>query len=714
MTVVDAKSMSRFAQQLAIEVKVSVGSPPYYPYNWISLWNSKIEKIEINPNSTPSVAVFWFPQYRWPTNLVYHKHGNMVRIRTTEPNNNDRSIIFQGFITRRRPSFSGGTESTKAHERFSIVALDFRWLLAVTSPVFGQAARGPDDYYHYGASYQYPKNNSYTFLTGRRTIFNANGKPDKDPILLNYTAYSQQVPLFADPENAVPWTARDMIVYILSPLYNRSYNYIPIKPSSLPGLEYGDFDKVLSNISVEGLNVMEAVELVCRHIGWSFRQDFTNTGSPTLVFYKSGSAYGYSRRNEEGTILHQLHAPAVGENITTAVSQGRKLLWSMVLDEDISEIINEPQGFGSPHRFEFTTALVPAWLDSELVPDVSEELANLFFTQAQLQELTLPNEKNYYRYYHPRGNSFLRNVGRQWALNESGKYSGSATYNRGMPFDFSNVIDSKYILNYQGKRLFAPFRRQLLPCLTVDKDSFSSVGIRVEFSLDFGYTWQVLPASISSLGGECGIYIDEANLAEMVDQSEGIISGGDLDGVQLNYWTSLCDDIVNGRSFKNGQWRTRIRVTASIQMDMRLGFYAPNISNFSSPFRQSRLYDFSERYGLAKRSPQSVFFGSSLPAYQVDSSYVLSNHLEAIRRANQNLAVSGVFVLERLWLGDGSGRVHFTIGDGVEKITGRNYNLFISSDQGIVYPEIIKIIYMPEEQKMQLITRDLRFAEVSL
>ena len=33
---------------------------------------------------------------------------------------------------------------------------------------------------------------------------------------------------------------------------------------------------------------------------------------------------------------------------------------------------------------------------------------------------------------------------------------------------------------------------------------------------------------------------------------------------------------------------------------------------------------------------------------------------------------------------------------------------------GAVYPEIVRIIYYPEKQQQKLITRDLRFAEMTL
>ena len=384
-------------------------------------------------------------------------------------------------------------------------------------------------------------------------------------------------------------------------------------------------------------------------------------------------------------------------------------------------MVNKPWGLGAPHRFEFTAELVPAWQDINLIPDTSEDNACLFLTEAELQELTDPNLYSYYRYYHPRGSLFYLylTVGCKWCLNESGRYTKSTTYDRGKPFDFSSgdppPVPLKYILNSAGKRLFAPFNRRLLPCLTIDKDSLNTVGILVEFSFDGGQTWQVIPAAISSVNDECGIYIDEANLAEMVDQAEGTISGGTLDGIQLNYWTSLCDDKLNNRLFKNGEWKTRVRVTASVQLDQRLRKHETPSTTSVSPFYHSRIYDFSEKYGLARRSEASLFHDGDLSADETDSIDVLEAHIEAIRRANEDMSISGRFTLERLWLGDGVGRPDFALGDCIEEITGRDYPLGVDiGDDKKLYPEIIQIIYAPDRQMLTLITRDLRFAKVLL
>jgi hypothetical protein len=673
-----------------------------------------VDRIEINMGAEPSTARLTFPDIRWNVRSRALRAGTMIRIRTADSHG---TVVFQGFITGFSSSFTGGMgageQFSRADESNVFICHDFRWCLAVTSVISGQVARGPDDYDDYATPFEYPKWDAYRVLTGRRVVFNPEGKANMDRIDLRLTDGNRSIPIFAPPGSfgVEFWTARNMIRYILGPLCNLALDYMPItEPAALRGIYHSDFDKVLSNITVEGLNIIEAIDLICRHLGWSFREEYQEDDDPTLVFFKPGSAEGHTRSSAYPTILHSLHAPAVGESIIAAVAEGRKMLWSMAIQEDYANVVNTPWGNGAPDRFEFTAELVPAWLDSELVPDTSEDMANLFFTDADLQDIADPNAKSYFRRYHVRGSECRRSVGRQWCLNETDKYS-LAPYSRGAPFDLSTVIPAEYIFDEEGKRCFARFGRQLLPCLSRDASSLNSVGFKVEFSFDFGCSWQVFPCSIQSLPDECGIYIAEPNLCEMVDKNELTLASGALAGAQLNYYTAIADDLLASRSWP--YWRTHCRVTASIQTDRRIARYSPRSSSYTSPFNQRRLYDFSNKYGLAARTASSVFNGS-LTADEYDHSDVLADHLDAIRDAAQDASLSGIFVLDRLWLGDGGDEPAFMIGDGIEDITGRDFSLSGRVGSRKIYPEIVRIVYLPAEQRMHLITRDLRFAEATL
>lgn len=714
MTTQDAQSLGRESQVMLVEYNKGIGSPPQYG-NWTPMLNAKVGRIEINKDGTPSSATILFPTLRWDEYNGLNK-GDMIRIRTFEANPSQRTIIFVGFYVTSTLDFGGGNTKS-SYEYNTAFAFDYRWVLSMTSPIDGQMARSPDDYTDYGTDGQLPIGGKFHWMSGRRVIFNADGKADKDPDTLFYTSSpgtTLSMPLFADRDFATdPWTARDMINYCLSPMYNQAFDYIPLgEPNTIVGLDHQDFDKVLLHIVVDGLSIPDATDLICRNIGWGWRLDHFNNGSTAIVFYKLAGAVSYQRSSTNPIILQELHAPAPGEDISLAVANGRRMLWQMTLAHDITALVNNPLGLGSPHKFEFTAELVPAWKDSNLAPDSSDNYDNLYFTDADLQSITNPDSKSFYKYYHPRGSQFKRDVGRKWALNEAGRYSASGTYNRGMPFDFATVIDSKYIKDEAGERTYGPFNRQLLPCITADKDSLNSVGYKLEFSFDGGTTWQVIPASVTSLKDECGIYIEEANLAELVDQKEGTISGGYLDGKQLNLWTSLSDDKINSRAFKDNEWKTRVRVTASVQMDKRLTLEKLPGANSGSPFLQSRIYDFSREYELSQRTASSVFNGSDLPPLDVDASAKLEAHLAAIQQENEDASVSGRFTLDRLWLGDGSGTPLFAIGDSISRITGREFDLSANIGSSKVFPEIIKIVYTNETQKTTLITRDLRFAEV--
>ena len=707
----DERQPQRTAQFLVVEVNPYSGSPPAYESGWHTVWAAKVGRIEIGNAARPSIAVVSFPDLRWDADHGL-RHGDRIRITTAEADEEDRTCVFSGFMTNQVASFAGGSKKSKGHERNGVICADHRWLLQRTTLARGQYVRGPDDYDNYGTDTQSAKADGYTYMTGRRLIFNADGKPNKDPVVAEFAVaegVSYDTPIFAARESqADAWTVKEMLAYLIN-IHNTANDYFEIAdPMIDPILVDDDMDRVLTHVVCEGLDVLTAIDQIVRQVGWSFREDYTSGGTALLAFYKINSAEGGERTAaQQPTIRHELHAPAAGEFIGYAVAEGRKMLIAAQIAEDIGDVINSIRGLGAPDRFEFTAELVPAWKDSELVPDTSESNAQVYMTEADLQSDENPNGYSVYEKYHVKGDSFwtYRDVGRKWALNEGGDYS-AGLYDRGMPFDFTSVIDAAYVLGDAGKRLYAAFNRQLLPCLTRDVHTLDSVGIKVEFSLDGGENWQVLSGVINSLSDEAGIYIDESNLGEMLNEGEGTISGGTLDGVELNYWTSLCDDKLEGRSFKDGKWKTRVRVTASIQMDQRLVRFSAPSSAGGSPFEHKAAHDLHDSHGIAKRMAASMFESEGLPAEELDTSAWLSASLDRIREANEDMSISGQYLLDRMWLGA------FACGDAIERITGRDYDLSVDYGSRIIYPEIIQIVHLPIQQKTTLITRDLRFAEV--
>ncbi|MFA5187047.1 MAG: hypothetical protein WC551_11245 [Patescibacteria group bacterium] len=718
--ITDKNRINRFAQPLVVEARPCSQASGYGV--WQPVYNARVEEITLNAGAdAANTAVITFPTLRWNQMFTGLNLGVNIRIRTDAPVRGDgspyrgqsRAVLFQGFLTNYRSRFAGGTGQSSPTETNTVICMDYRWLMSRTSPVFGIYARSRDNYDTFETT-PVPAN-SATHFSGRRCIFNADGQPNRDATAYSYSVGGDVVdtPLFSgqvygDPQ---PWTARQMLQYLLSPYLNRIYSLFKINDvTALTGVDHADFDRVINHISVDAGNIISGIDLILKNIGQSMREEYTLDG-PQWVFYRPGEAVSEPRSTSAPVILHSLHAPAAGEVITDAVADGLKMLYGAEFDEDISAVINTPVGLGAPERYEFTAELVPAWLDSDLsVPD-GTEIDPFFSTEAVLQAEANPNRFDIYKYYHASGSSFKRDVGRKWALNEAGDYSASASFDRGMPFDFADVLDAAdaYV---DGVRKYGLFRRVLLECLTFDASDLNSVGIRVEFSFDGGSTWHVPQTAASVLTTECGIRIEDPNLSELLDPAGGVISGGDLDGQELNYWTSLLADKADGNSFKDNEWNTRVRVTASVQLDQRLLAQSLPTSGSGSPFYHRRVFDFSDRYTYSVRTDSSVFDGGALSAWNTNEYDKLTAHLDALRDANENMSINGRFTLDRLWLGDGSGAEDFRLGDGVEAVTGRNYSMAAAIDGTTVYPEIIQITYDVQRQKQHLITRDLRLANM--
>lgn len=698
--------MLRTAQPLVVEARRCDGSG--FDPTWSLLWGTVVEELEINHGAKFNKAVIRFSGVRWLENMPIN-FGWQIRICTDQEQG--FTVLFHGFAAGYRSSLTGGTGGADSREEVAVECYDFRWLLHKTSPLYGQIARSVDNYN--GIT---PKN-EFTFFSARPLVFNAEGKENRDPVALtgqgvesNYKSFT--LPIFADKSISEFWSAREMIGYILSIYTNRYFGLFPILSTDCLGLDHVDFDKIIHSINCETLTIPEAIEKVCKNVGQTWREEYTANG-PVWVFYKPGEAASGQRSSTIRTILHTLHSPAAGESIDVAVAGGAKMLYAANFARDIDSVVNNPWGIGDVERFEVTVNLVPGWQDSDFTLDSASSYANLFKTDADLSVETNPNQYSYFSRYHTRGNAFQRDLGRKWVLNEIGTYTPAA-YDRGAMFDFSTVVPADYIKSKTtGKRLFGPFGRSFKPCLTFDKDSLNSLGIKVEFSFDSGATWQILPTSIENLSGECGIRITTQNLAELVDLAKGAIAAGSLTGKELNYFTSLADDKVNSRSFKNAAWKTRCRVTATVEMDHRLTKDSRPSGYSGSPFLQAAIYSLTDRYTFTKRTASSSYYGSNLPAWETDESDKLYKHIDAIRQANEDLSVNGSFTLDRLWLGDGSGVADFALGDGIEGLTGRSFSFAAQVAGRTVYPEIIQITYRPIQQKQILITRDLRLAETA-
>ena len=180
----------------------------------------------------PSTASFTFDDVRWSVAQPYGlTRGSRVRIITDDPlgGGQVQTICFEGVVTAIGRSFSGGDDGGGAFERLLLTAADYRWLMSRTSFVLGRFVRSVDDYTD-GDLTKSPLANSATYLTGRDVVFNADGRPDRDPVDLTLNNHPQAtgfvgaMPLFYPPSRpgAAYWTIRAMLRYVLNPFFNRS------------------------------------------------------------------------------------------------------------------------------------------------------------------------------------------------------------------------------------------------------------------------------------------------------------------------------------------------------------------------------------------------------------------------------------------------------------------------------------------------------------
>jgi hypothetical protein len=692
----DKNRSTRVAQRLIVEFRKpdATGAGGWQPY-----WDAEAVKVTLSAGMVPNTAEIRFPRLRW-NDFVGFIWGTQIRIRTAVPmlrNGSPRydqlqpAVLFQGFAVKRPVGWHGGDDKGGAHESSTILCLDYRWFINAGLSIYGQYARAYTDI-----------KSTFTFFSGRRCIFNEKGKPNRDADA--WTDGDLTFHLFGSDEY---WTCRQMLSQILLQTLIRTH--ITEVAGLDNALDVSDLLATPHHVIIDTMPALEAILRIIGPLGWTLREEYTFNG-PKWVFYKAGRARYDSRNAVALTILHDLWAPAPGELAPASAALGRKLVTGGRLVEDIAAAVNSPVGLGAPERYEATFNLVPGWKDADLVPDSSDDYANVFVAEADLQASIEPDAYSVYKYYHPLGSHFRRDVGRKWVLNEAGDYT-AAPYGRGDIFDFQTVLPADRAINSHGF-LWGPFRRKFLPCLTFEEGSVNSVGIKVELSMDGGTTWQELTAEIANLEGECGLRIESPNLSDILDKTNRDLSGGDLDGFELNYWTSLCRDKLAASTWPN--WQTRIRVTASVQMDQRLRVAAAPTANSGSPFPQTRVFDFSDEYTYSLRTTSSQYSSSGLSAWDTDETEKLRARIEAIRDANEDKSVAGPVILDRLWLGDGTGEPEFKVGDGVRRFGGRWYDLGGTVRNDRVYPEIAQIVYDNQTQKQTLVLRDARFAQVEL
>jgi hypothetical protein len=349
------------------------------------------------------------------------------------------------------PVFSGQIESsemqrTDDNEKLEIIARDFSVNMKRLS-VYGRRLAKADG--------------SSIFLTGLDTIFNPDGKGNASsiPVGINgksYTAFSSEL------SQDRFWRYAEVIDYLLC-------EYVPpgqIKTPSFSRLQAVTENRIVRDLDVTGLNLIEALYRCCQRIGLDFKivpRLSDNGPNQAIVLYRTGT----------GRIV-ELNCQPAGQQLSISKTNiarlhSRKKFWPIT-----HKYITQ----GDFKIYEATFELVKAW-DPGL------------------------EQNNYDAFSSSTNPTFYQNkdVYRKWCLNEAGQYSGPP-YNQGDIFDFSEIFQSSNFL-YRCRRFW--------PSLSTDTQG-RSLGYFLQVSYNSGQSWWQYLHAFNILLDECGVWLSSDQL----------------------------------------------------------------------------------------------------------------------------------------------------------------------------------------------------------
>ena len=318
------------------------------------------------------------------------------------------------------------------------------------------------------------RDSSAVFLPSEDAIFNAQGRGNASPELLEYQGRSYTA--FCDElSRGRQWTLAEVIYYLLC-------EYLPAGQITVPSLgllRAMTNDQMVRHLDVTGLNLAEALHQCCMVAGleYKFVARLCETGpGQAMVLYRIG-------RGRKVEINCQKAGGQLSVSRTNAARlHGVKSFWP---------VTHRYIGLGDLKVYEGTFELVRAWDPND--------------------------EDTAYDKFSPTSNSDFRRVKdvyRKWCLNEAGDYS-IEPYNLGEAFDFSKIFDGSD---------FARRRRRFWPCLSTDKQS-KSLGYYLEVSCDNGGHWRQYLCAFNNLLDECGIWLssDMLDLNTWIAALKGVL-----------------------------------------------------------------------------------------------------------------------------------------------------------------------------------------------
>lgn len=310
------------------------------------------------------------------------------------------------------------------------------------------------------------------------------------------------------------------------------------------------------------------------------------------------------------------------------------------VDYNVGTTTNNVTVAGDWHYFESTFVLQRAWPKSKDTTAVTD-----FSQDADAYQNDATNHR----------------VWREWVLNEAGDYNGTRP-------EISAAFDFEAILGHP----LIPRRQKFLPTLALDHDLSplgSLQGISVDYSIDNGETWRPITRLVDST-------------CQILQREAGIRFDGDQVPIEL---------------YTAGD-KAKVRVTATLRDDERLGLNIPN--DFSSPLSSSNptLVDTSDRHHWREILPSSKYFGTFSSAITqgntADDSVPLALFAATLKAAWDMADVSGPIEIE------GLDSVQYDLSDVITEINGRAVS-FAAAASGR-WPQVAAISYDFQSQKRTL------------
>lgn len=301
---------------------------------------------------------------------------------------------------------------------------------------------------------------STVFVGDNKIVFNYKDTGNRSLKKINHCGRSFHV-FCGDSDRSCSFSYSDAIQYLLS-------EYILHGLAELPESKHIESiigDIAISNVDVNGLNLIAAINKCCQQIGMKFKfSPRQSEAGPDIVVVFFKPEYG---RCVELNRQHDGEVFSISRTNVHKFSSKRQC-WP---------ITQRYIGFGDMKEFEATFEFIRAW-----------DSAGEGFSQSSYATASGNFEQ-------------VEDVYRKWCLNEVGDYS-NAPFNAGQSFDFSTIFETESYV----KR-----RRRFLDCITSDTEG-NSLGEYLEISYDSGATWQEFVGKFDVLADECGVWISDETL----------------------------------------------------------------------------------------------------------------------------------------------------------------------------------------------------------